>query len=118
MQTLEKWKAITKYKDWEFDGKYEVSNWGNLSNATTKQPLATYSNQKGQGYLKTKIIDKSKKRRALYVHQLVALSFIGDSNGLEVNHKDGNVKNNSWTNLEWISHKANCEHYSAGRKAI
>ena len=62
MQTLEKWKAITKYKDWEFDGKYEVSNWGNLRNATTKQPLATYSNGKGQGYLKTKIIDKSKKR--------------------------------------------------------
>ena len=90
-----------------------MSNWGNLRNATTKQPLATYSNGKGQGYLKTKIYDKNKMRRALYVHQLVALSFIG-----EVNHKDGNVKNNSWTNLEWISHKANCEHYSAGRKAI
>lgn len=32
MNTLEKWKTITSYKSWIFDGKYEVSNWGNIRN--------------------------------------------------------------------------------------
>ena len=117
--SLEKWKTITTYKDFVFDGKYEVSSWGNIRCVNTKKPLATYSNGRGQGYLKTKIRDVNNVRRALYLHQLVALNFVqGNIAGLEVNHKDGNVKNNSYTNLEWISHKANCEHYRAGRQEI
>lgn len=120
MNTLERWKTITTYKEWCFDGKYEVSNWGNIRNKETKQPLATYSNNKGQGYLKTKIFDKEKKRRILYVHRLVATYYVGIPNeeGLEVNHKDGNVRNNSYTNLEWLTHKENIQHYVEGRKAV
>ena len=45
--------------------------------------------------------------------------FVGaEEPGLEVNHKDGNVRNNSYINLEWISHKANVQHYHNGRKAV
>ena len=56
-KTTERWCAIRCFKGYVFTGKYEVSNWGNLRNAETKTPLATYSNGKGQGYLKTKITD-------------------------------------------------------------
>ena len=119
MNILEKWKTITTYKSWIFDGKYEVSNWGNIRNVETKQPLATFSTCQGQGYLKTRIYDKEKKRRVLYLHRLVAMYFVGaEEPGLEVNHKDGNVRNNSYINLEWISHKANVQHYHNGRKAV
>jgi len=117
--TGEQWKAITHYKNFTFTGKYEISSWGNIRNATTKTELATYSNQRGQGYLKTKIIDTKGTRRALYIHQLVALYFLDapDTEGLDVNHIDGNTKNNSYTNLEWISHAQNMKEYSRLRRA-
>ena len=117
--TGEKWKIITHYKNFVFTGKYEISSWGNIRNATTKAPLATYSNQRGQGYLKTKIQDTKGTRRALYIHQLVALYFLDAPNekDLDVNHIDGNTRNNSYTNLEWISHAQNMKEYSRLRRA-
>ena len=56
-KTGEQWKTITHYKNFKFTGKYEISSWGSIRNATTKAPLATYDNQRGHGYLKTKIKD-------------------------------------------------------------
>lgn len=108
-KTGEQWKTITHYKNFVFTGRYEISSWGRIRNVTTKAPLATYSNQKGQGYLKTKIIDTQGTRRALYIHTLVALYFLDapDTEGLEVNHIDGDSRNNSYTNLEWTTHKEN-----------
>lgn len=119
-RTTERWCAIRYYKGYTFTGKYEVSSWGNLRNAETKVPLATYSNCRGQGYLKTKIIDTEGKRRALYVHQLVAFYFIGQqpAEGTDVDHIDGNVRNNSYTNLRYLTHKDNMRAYHQGRKAI
>ena len=112
MKTLEKWRNITSYQGHNFSGLYEVSNWGNLRNAITKKPLATYSNKRGQGYLKTKIIDLNGQRIAIYVHRLVAYNFLPDATpGQEINHKDGNPHNNSWTNLEWATHKENIKHF-------
>ena len=118
-KTGEQWKAITHYKNFVFTGRYEISSWGRIRNRETKTELATYSNQRGQGYLKTKIIDTKGTRRALYIHQLVALYFLDapDTEGLDVNHIDGNTKNNSYTNLEWISHAQNMKEYSRLRRA-
>ena len=117
--TGEQWKTITHYKDFVFTGRYEISSWGNIRNRETKAPLATYSNQRGQGYLKTKIIDTKGTRRALYIHRLVALYFLDapDEEGLEVNHIDGDSKNNSYTNLEWLSHAQNMKEYKRLRRA-
>ena len=117
--TGEQWKTITHSKDFVFTGRYEISSWGNIRNRETKAPLATYSNQRGQGYLKTKIIDTKGTRRALYIHRLVALYFLDapDEEGLEVNHIDGDSKNNSYTNLEWLSHAQNMKEYKRLRRA-
>lgn len=120
MKTIEKWVPIKHYKGFVFDGKYEVSSWGNLRNAATQKPLATYSNGKGQGYLKTKIHDVEGIRRALYVHQLVAFYFIGQQpeGATDVDHIDGNVKNNSFTNLRYLTHAENMNALKEGRKAV
>ena len=115
-RTQEQWKTITNYKDFEFTGIYEISSWGNIRNRITKTPLATYSNASGNGYLKTKIFDTNGKRRALYIHQLVALYFLDAIPGCEVNHIDGNTRNNSVSNLEWISHKENIQEMHRMRK--
>ena len=120
MKTLEQWKAITEYQGHAFTGKYEVSNWGNVRNRDTKAPLAFYSDNRGQGYLKCKIYDTEGIRVAIKVHRLVAHTFLdpAEPGKTEVNHKDGNPKNNSWTNLEWCSHIENIHHYVEGRKVV
>lgn len=56
------------------------------------------------GYLDIMIHGKMK-----LVHRLVAECFIGKSN-LEINHIDGNKKNNTFTNLEYVTRSQNILH--------
>ena len=44
------------------------------------------------------------------LHRLVADTFIQDTTGLTVNHKDGNTCNNSIENLEVVTQKENHKH--------
>ena len=69
--------------------------------------MKPFSNQKGRGYLKVKLIKNGTGKYA-YVHRLVALAFIDNPNHYtEVNHKDENPKNNTVENLEWCTRSYN-----------
>ena len=51
------------------------------------------------------------KRIGIAVHTAVARAFCdGYSSDLQVNHKDGDKKNNAASNLEWVSAKENTQH--------
>lgn len=51
------------------------------------------------------------QRFPTYVHRLIAMLFVSDETPhLEVNHKDGNPKNNSMDNLEWVTPSENVRH--------
>ncbi len=51
------------------------------------------------------------KRSSPHVHKLVAEKFIGPCpSGKEVNHVDGNYKNNRLDNLEYVTRPFNSEH--------
>ena len=57
------------------------------------------------GYLDLTISGKSK-----LVHRLVADCFLGQSANKEINHKDGNKRNNHVSNLEWCDRSHNIKH--------
>lgn len=62
------------------------------------------------GYLKV-TLRRQKKPFKRSVHHLVAQAFVYKPYGTsEVNHKDENKKNNIPENLEWCTHKYNCNY--------
>lgn len=51
------------------------------------------------------------RTKSLDVHYLIAKTFlVKECENYEINHKDGNLDNNSVSNLEWITRKENIKH--------
>lgn len=99
---LEQWKAVN---GWE---QYEVSNCGNVRNAKTGRILKPGTNK--HGYLKV-VFSKNGKTKDQAVHRLVAEAFIANpSNKQQVNHINGNKKDNRIENLEWATQGENNLH--------
>ena len=97
---MEIWKKIEGFD------QYSVSNTGIIRKDSTREYLKQYDN--GKGYLKVSLSPGSKWK---YVHRLVAIAFVQNiGEKKEVNHKDGDKKNNNATNLEWVSRKENVFH--------
>lgn len=88
--------------------RYEVSSLGRVRHAWRKQLLQLTGNSKG--YLKFDAYIKGKNKH-FSVHRQVALCFCeGWREGLQVNHKDGDKKNNRAENLEWVTASENVRH--------
>lgn len=108
MLNTEIWKEILELP-------YDISNLGNVRrnssapykhrNKTCVQP---YTNNKGYSCIH---MYKNSKMHKFQIHRLIAISFITNPNNLpEVNHIDGNILNNSISNLEWCTHQYNMQH--------
>ena len=105
---METWKDIVG-----FEGLYRISNEGNILSLLTGKVLSPYNNK---GYLMVRLY-KNNKSSSLYVHRLVAQSFVANPNGyIEINHIDENNRNNHHSNLEWCSRVYNCNHGSRNNK--
>jgi len=98
----EKWVKIH-----DFD--YEISNYGNVKSGT----LILKPQPNSKGYLRVNLHKNGVITRK-FVHRLVAQHFIPNpALKPQVNHKDGNKKNNHFSNLEWMTNSENQLH---GRK--
>ena len=109
MTTTEIYKGVI-YQGCDYSDRLEVSNKGHIRNTKTKHIYKLQANKKG--YLGVYISLGSKSNGKLFkLHRAVAETFIPNPDALQIiNHKDGVKKNCEPYNLEWCTHKYNCEH--------
>lgn len=94
---IEEWKEIDGY-----DGKYRISNLGNVQTLKSYGYKLLKNNLGNNGYYYVILYDDVLKTKIHYVHQQVAKYFIGPKeNGLYVLHGDGTRTNNNVNNLRY-----------------
>lgn len=97
----ETWKPVKGYEN------YFVSDLGRVKTKQGRYKKINYGICK-YGYLDLWKDNKSKRFR---IHRLVAEQFVPNTyNKEQVNHIDGNKKNNQANNLEWVTPKENIQH--------
>lgn len=97
---MENWKDIV-----DFEGLYEVSDFGNIRSTKTKQFKKITIDSHGRPYLG---LWKNNKQKIVRPHKLVLEAFIGKApKGMECCHNDGNQQNNKLDNLRWDTPKNN-----------
>jgi hypothetical protein len=76
---------------------YVISNYGEIINIKFNRSLKPRSNSRGYSHV---ILFNGGIRKEFYVHQLVAVVFLGGyRTGMHVQHSDGNKNNNHVSNL-------------------
>ena len=117
---------VTKTEIWrtvvikgEIYDNYKISNLGRLINLNYRRTgkaklMEPFDN--GHGYLQVHL-SKNKITKTFLVHRLVSEIFIPNPNNLtEINHIDEDKTNNRVDNLEWKSHKDNCNHGTRNKR--
>lgn len=94
---------MRKYRKYDLSD-YTVTKDGDIINNHNGRKVKPQPN--GKGYLRFSLGGK-----LVFVHRLVAELYVPNpENKPQVNHKDGNKRNNSADNLEWVSNQENRNH--------
>lgn len=103
-----------------YEGEYKVSNYGRVKSvghfkrtkAGLQYPVKPHllKQKERDGYLYVTLVSGGHARN-FRVHRIVAQAFHGNPfNKAYVNHIDGNKKNNTAENLEWVTAQENSHH--------
>lgn len=108
----ELWKDVSGY-----EGIYQISNFGKLRSFINGKVRYITPTKTPCGYLQFKLY-KDHIKKYFYAHRLVMNEFspIENSKNFQVNHKDENKSNNNIENLEWVTHKENCNYGNRNKK--
>jgi len=114
---FEKWIDINGFEE-----NYQVSNYGRVRSMDRIEKNKIGVERKLIGSIRKTYYDKNSgyemvtlskanKNKCVLVHLLVANAFMENPNSYkQVNHKNGNKKNNKKSNLEWCSPRENTHH--------
>ena len=103
---MEEWKWIEGYEN-----LYQISTEGRVKSFKKKDPKILTPKRDGKGYYLMVCLSKDGNKKYCLIHRLVAQAFIPNFNNKEqVNHIDGNKKNNKVSNLEWNTPSENINH--------
>src|ERR1700743_986303 len=110
----ENWKPVVGDGGW-----YEVRDRGRVKSLHTKKPgggnwvknrVLVQQTNNNHGYLHVCLWD-GKKRRTRTVHRLIAEAFLGPCPAsCEVNHRNGDKRDNNAANLEYVTKAGNLLH--------
>lgn len=107
-QEIEIWKPIFFDKEPTI---FEVSSFGRVRSFGRGEIVIRATCDNGHGYESLSLYKRGYGKIQFKVHRLVAIYFLPNPDNLpEVNHKDGEKKNNKMDNLEWASKKENSQH--------
>jgi hypothetical protein len=88
-----------------YEGLYSVTSDGRIWSHKSKKYLRLYIQP--NGYVRT-VLYKDRKDKKVFVHRIVAETFIPNPEGKPyVHHVDGNKLNNQVSNLQWSTAKEN-----------
>lgn len=92
-----------------YEGLYAVSDLGRVRSfwmgGETMRPSSN-----GRGYLQVNLTGRDGSKRRAYVHRMVLSSFSGAEGVLDVNHRNGDKRDNRLSNLEWCTRSENHLH--------
>lgn len=119
----ETWKPVLGY-----EGHYEVSDLGRVRSTDTRINLASGRTRVRKGRVLAEqwtnrryasiSLARDGETNGARVHRLAAVAFVENPNSAdEVNHIDGDRRNNAASNLEWVTRAQNNDHaISSGLK--
>lgn len=91
---MEIWKPLRNFPS------YNGSSEGRIMNIKTQRIMKTFINEKG--YVQV-CLRKNNQQYTVKVHKVIAETFLGECQGMDVRHKDFNRSNNRVDNLEWCT---------------
>jgi len=101
-----------------YEGLYLISNYGKLISLPCKgrRKEKCLKGSLHKGYIYYKLSFPGVKYKAFAAHKLVAIHYLNSVDGKNtVNHIDSNIKNNHYSNLEWVTIGENIRHYWKNR---
>lgn len=99
---MEEWRKVHSFPN------YSISDEGRLRNDDTNHIRKNKTDKYGYEYVNLK---QGGRTHSKFIHRLVAEEFIDNPDRKpQVNHKDGNKKNNRVDNLEYVTASENMQH--------